>query len=71
MHVQFENSCKKKQKCIFNFEIHTKKDKNGSTFFWIFFCFLKAEMQKKDAKKVGGCIIKEHKKKKTKGMDII
>ena len=25
IHVQFKNSCKKRQKCIFNFEIHTKK----------------------------------------------
>ena len=28
MHAQFENSRKIEQKCIFNFKIHTKKDKN-------------------------------------------
>ena len=31
---QFDNSCKK-AKCIFNFEIHTKK-KQKETFIWIF-----------------------------------
>ena len=43
MHVQIENSCKKEQKCIFNFEIHTKKgrnEKNKALFFWFFFAFI-------------------------------
>ena len=45
MHVQFEKSCKKGQKCIFHFELYTKK---------------KAKMKKKKAHYFGICLILYH-----------
>ena len=51
MHIQFQKSCQKSQKCIFNFEIHTKKGKRKKegTFFNCFALIKpskKAKMQK-------------------------
>ena len=56
LHLRIQNSCnkrqkcKKGQKCIFNFEIHTEKAtiKNNKTHF---FCFYIHEKRQKKAKK--------------------
>ena len=38
MHVQFQNSCKKRQKCIFNYKVHKKAKKTH--LFWNLFAFI-------------------------------